>query len=80
MEKSPDSDILKKLVTEKMPYGKFKGVKIINIPEFYLVWHHRQGFPKGKLGILLSTMYEIRLNGLEYLLEPLKGKLSDDRG
>jgi uncharacterized protein (DUF3820 family) len=45
---------------------------ICNIPEFYLVWYHRQGFPPGKLGMLLSTMYEIRLNGLEYLLEPFK--------
>jgi uncharacterized protein (DUF3820 family) len=79
MIESPGSDILKNLTTEKMPYGKFKGVKICDIPEFYLVWHHRQGFPKGKLGMLLSTMYEIRLNGLEYLLEPLKGKRLDSR-
>jgi uncharacterized protein len=67
-----DSEILKKLVTEKMPYGKYKGTFICNLPEFYLVWYHRNGFPKGNLGMLLNTMYEIKLNGLEYLLKPLK--------
>jgi len=67
-----DAEILTKLVTEKMPYGKFKGTLICNLPEFYLVWRHRQGFPKGNLGMLLNTMYEIKLNGLEYLLEPFK--------
>ncbi len=67
-----DSEILKKLVTEKMPYGKYKGITICHLPEFYLVWYHRTGFPKGNLGMLLNTMYEIKLNGLEYLLKPLK--------
>ena len=74
MEVSPDSNILQALVSEKMPYGKYKGWLICNIPEPYLVWLHRQGFPKGKLGMMLNTMYEIKLNGLEYLLNPLKGK------
>lgn len=67
-----NSEILKKLVTEKMPFGKYKGTFICNLPEFYLVWYHRNGFPKGNLGMLLNTMYEIKLNGLEYLLKPLK--------
>lgn len=67
-----DSEILRKLVTEKMPYGKYKGTFICNLPEFYLVWYHRNGFPKGNLGMLLNTMYEIKLNGLEYLLKPIK--------
>jgi len=55
-----------------MPYGKFEGRRICDIPEYYLVWYKRKGFPKGKLGMLLETMYEIKLNGLEYLLDPLK--------
>lgn len=61
-------DLLLDLVTMKMPYGKYKGYTLCNIPEHYLVWMHSKGFPKGKLGMLLSTLYEIKLNGLEYLL------------
>jgi hypothetical protein len=55
-----------------MPFGKYQGYLICNLPEHYLVWYQQKGFPAGKLGILLSTMYEIKLNGLEYLLTPLK--------
>jgi uncharacterized protein len=65
-------ELLLELVRMKMPYGKYKDTLICNLPEFYLVWYHSKGFPKGKLGTLLSTMYEIKLNGLEYLLAPLK--------
>ena len=68
----PDGSLLLELVRMKMPFGKYKDVKICNIPEHYLTWYAGKGFPKGKLGMLLQTMYEIRLNGLEYLLEPLK--------
>jgi len=63
---------LEKLVTMKMPFGKYKGTTICDIPERYLVWYHAKGFPKGQLGELLGTMYEIKLNGLEYLLTPIK--------
>lgn len=66
-----NSEILTELITYKMPFGKYKDWPIYRLPESYLVWFHRQGFPKGKLGMLLSTMYEIKLNGLEYLLKPL---------
>jgi uncharacterized protein (DUF3820 family) len=62
--------ILKELVYTKMPYGKYKGVVIYRLPEPYLVWYHSKGFPQGKLGMLLHTIYEIKLNGLEYLLTP----------
>ena len=68
-----DPEILLQLVSMKMPFGKYQGSLICNLPESYLLWFHQKGFPAGKLGILLSTMYEIRLNGLEYLLTPLKG-------
>jgi uncharacterized protein (DUF3820 family) len=64
--------ILNDLVTTFMPYGKYKGRLICDIPEYYLVWYQHNGFPKGKIGVLLSTMYEIWLNGLEYLLKPLR--------
>jgi uncharacterized protein len=67
-----DPQLLKALVTTSMPYGKYGGTIIADIPEHYLVWMARTGFPKSTLGELLSLMYEIRLNGLEYLLKPLR--------
>jgi uncharacterized protein (DUF3820 family) len=69
-----DPELLKDLVTTTMPYGKYAGHLISDIPEHYLVWMAREGFPKGKLGNLLGLMYEIRLNGLEGLLTPLKAR------
>ncbi|MBS1637521.1 MAG: DUF3820 family protein [Bacteroidetes bacterium] len=63
------------LVSTQMPYGKYKGRRICDLPVSYLEWFNREGFPDGKLGMLLATMYEIKLNGLEYLLDPLKSKI-----
>jgi len=68
----PDSELLKTLVSMPMPFGKYKGTVLCHLPVSYLEWFQREGFPKGKLGMLLATMYEIRINGLEQLLEPLK--------
>ena len=67
-----NSDILLFIVNTKMPFGKYKDRLICDLPVEYLEWFQRKGFPKGKLGMLLQTMYEIRLNGLEDLLKPLK--------
>ena len=69
-----DPTLLFDLVKMQMPYGKYKGYLICNIPESYLLWYKDKGFPKGKLGDLLATMFEIRMNGLEYLLTPLKNQ------
>lgn len=69
-----DPTLLLDLVKMQMPYGKYKGYLICNIPESYLLWYKDKGFPKGKLGDLMATMFEIRVNGLEYLLTPLKDK------
>jgi uncharacterized protein len=55
-----------------MPFGKYKGIVLCNLPVSYLEWFAKEGFPQGKLGMLLATIYEIKINGLEYLLEPLK--------
>ena len=66
------SEVLTELVRMKMPYGKYKGTLIADLPEYYLVWYHSKGFPDGKLGMLLNTMYEIKLNGLEHLLKPIR--------
>lgn len=64
--------VLQELTTTKMPFGKYKDRIICDLPEFYIEWFARKGFPKGKIGMLLNTMYEINLNGLKYLLEPLR--------
>jgi len=69
-----NSSALKELVTMKMPFGKYKGRTISDLPEHYLVWFHQKGFPEGKLGMLMATIYEVKLNGLEYLLRPLREK------
>ena len=74
MNIEPNKELLLSLVTTQMPYGKYKGTLLCNMPEYYLVWFKRQGFPKGKLGQQLEIMYDIKLNGLEYLLDPLKEK------
>ncbi len=58
----------------KMPFGKYKGVVLCDLPVSYLEWFARKGFPNGKLGMLLSTMNEIKQNNLEYLIDGLKMK------
>lgn len=69
-----DPKLLLDLVKIPMPFGKYKGTLLCNLPISYLEWFSNKGFPEGKLGVLLQTMYEIRLNGLQFLLEPLKNK------
>lgn len=64
-------EILVELVTKPMPFGKYKGTLYYRIPVNYLEWLNRKGFPPGKTGMLLSTLYEIKLNGLEFLLEKI---------
>ena len=68
------AEILLDLVKFKMPFGRYKGIILANLPVSYLEWFQRKGFPDGKLGMMLATMYEIKSNGLEYLLEPLRNK------
>lgn len=62
------------LVVMRMPFGKYKGTYVSDLPEFYLVWYRNKGFPAGKLGALMATAYEIKLNGLESILDPIKRK------
>jgi len=68
----PDKNFLLKLARTKMPFGKYANRLLMDLPEPYLVWFKQKGFPKGELGLMLETMYEIKLNGLEYLLQPLR--------
>ena len=65
---------LQLLVTREMPYGKYKGRRIADLPGNYLNWFAREGFPKGELGRLLALMHEIDHKGLSELLAPLRGE------
>jgi uncharacterized protein len=68
----PDRQFMLKLARTKMPYGKFVGKLLIDLPEPYIVWMRQQGFPEGELGAMLQCIYEVKLNGLEYLFDPLR--------
>ena len=67
-----DPTMLLKVARTPMPFGKYQGVLLVDLPEPYVVWFHQEGFPKGELGEMLGLVYEIKVNGLEYLCEPLK--------
>jgi len=62
---------LVKVARTRMPFGKYKGSLLIDLPEAYVLWFERKGFPKGELGRMLQLVREIKLNGLESLLRPL---------
>jgi uncharacterized protein (DUF3820 family) len=72
MQQGFNPQILLDLVNTKMPFGKYEGWLYYRLPVEYLEWFNRKGFPPGKTGMLLSTLYEIKLNGLEFLLEEIK--------
>ncbi|KDR31261.1 DUF3820 family protein [Caballeronia zhejiangensis] len=69
-----DPQDLQRLVTQTMPYGKYKDRLIADLPGHYLAWFAREGFPQGKLGSLLALMQEIDHNNLRSLLDPLRGR------
>jgi uncharacterized protein (DUF3820 family) len=62
------------LANEYMPFGKYQGRILIDIPEEYLLWFAKKGLPEGRLGMLLGLALEIKINGLESIIEPLKNK------
>lgn len=68
----PDPAALLEIAQMKMPFGKYKGRLLVDLPEPYVVWFSQKGFPAGKLGDMLRTVYEIKVNGLEYLFKPLR--------
>jgi uncharacterized protein (DUF3820 family) len=67
-----NSEALSRLLVREMPYGKYKGRKLAELPGHYLGWMAREGFPKGELGALLALMYELDHNDLRGLLDPLR--------
>ena len=68
----PDHARFMKLAQAKMPFGKYAGSRLVDLPEPYVVWMAQRGFPTGSLGEMLREVYEIKINGLEYLFNPLK--------
>jgi uncharacterized protein (DUF3820 family) len=67
------SDLIK-IANMKMPFGRYKGMALIDVPEPYVVWFSQKGLPNGELGRLLSQLYEIKANGLESLIWPFREK------
>jgi len=69
---TPDPEVLVQIARMKMPFGRYAGTRLIDLPEPYLVWFRKRGFPRGHIGELLATLYEIKVNGLEPLLASLR--------
>jgi uncharacterized protein len=67
-----NQDLLIKLAHTKMPFGKYEGRYLIDLPEYYVVWYSQKGFPKGQLGEQLKLVYELKLNGLEELVRNIQ--------
>jgi uncharacterized protein (DUF3820 family) len=72
MEILPDKEYLLKFANTKMPFGKYAGRLLIDLPEPYVVWFRQKGFPKGELGEMLGLLYEIKVNGLDQLFDPFR--------
>lgn len=68
-----NKELLIESLTFKMPFGKYKGVNICDLPSHYLEWFlNKDGFPPGKLGDMMAIIHQIKLNGLEEIINPLK--------
>ena len=73
-ESDASPNALLELAQMRMPYGAHKGKLLIDLPEHYVVWLAGEGFPNGKLGDMLRAVYDIKVNSLEYLFDPLREK------
>lgn len=74
----PNPQILIDIVQTRMPYGKYKGTIIADLPIYYLEWMSSKGFTKDKMGMLLSTAFEIKTNGLSEILYQVKKALAQN--
>lgn len=72
LDQDQSKQFLIKLANTKMPYGKYEGRYLIDLPEYYVVWYKNKGFPKGQIGEMLATVYELKVNGLEELVRKLR--------
>ncbi|QHS57996.1 DUF3820 family protein [Mucilaginibacter sp. 14171R-50] len=68
----PDPQILIDIVNTRMPFGKYKNTLLCDMPISYLEWLYKKGFPTGKLGMMLSTVFEIKTNGVDQILRQIK--------
>jgi uncharacterized protein (DUF3820 family) len=68
----PDPEVLLQLARMRMPFGRHKDRLLIDLPEAYVIWLANKGFPGGHLGDMLQMVYDIKVNGLEYLFKPLR--------
>jgi uncharacterized protein (DUF3820 family) len=69
-----EPEYLQRLAEARMPFGKYAGCLLLDLPEAYVVWFARKGYPEGEIGELLASLYAIKENGLEWLLRPLVGR------
>jgi len=67
-----DPEVLVKLARTRMPFGKYKGRLLIDLPRPYVIWFANKGFPEGELGQMLKILHEVKVNGLEHLFKPLR--------
>ena len=72
LSKMTNQELLIKLAHTKMPFGKYEGYYLIDLPEYYVVWYANKGFPKGQLGEQLKLVHELKLNGLEELVRNIR--------
>jgi uncharacterized protein (DUF3820 family) len=72
LNEAASRQFLIKLANTKMPFGKYKGRYMIDLPEHYVVWYKTKGFPKGQIGAMLATVYELKVNGLEDLVRRIQ--------
>ncbi len=79
-ELQPDPEAFVKLSKAVMPFGKYAGRRLVDLPEAYVVWFKQKGFPKGELGRMLDTVYTIKTNGLEHLFHPGAGSRPPAQG
>jgi uncharacterized protein (DUF3820 family) len=75
----PNGKILVEIVKMPMPFGKYKGTLLCDLPVSYLEWMHQKGMPAGKLGMMLSTVFEIKINGLTEILHAVKNSVKANR-
>ncbi|NND10313.1 MAG: DUF3820 family protein [Flavobacteriaceae bacterium] len=73
----PDKQFLIDLAHATMPYGKYEGRNLIDLPEYYVVWYHNKGLPEGKLGQMLTTVYELKVNGLEHIIRNIQAQFPE---